>query len=252
SSSAAMSRFCSADLPDATAFYNSKTGRGTTQRIFMNGEEAGSGGRAFGHIATGPNAGSTYELPYLGKCSWENSVACPYESDKTIVVGLDDATPGQIYFYIGNKTNSGNEIERAGLSGGNLYGVSVQGLLTESSLSIPAANTPFSLTDLGQVQNLDGSTINTMSNNAGITNFLRPEDGTWDPTNQNDFYFVTTNSFNSPSRLWRLRFTDISQPELGGFITAVLDGTEGQRMLDNISIDHFGNLLLTEDVGGNA
>src|SRR5690606_25088305 len=58
SSSAAMSRFCSADLPDATAFYNSKTGRGTIQRIFMNGEEAGSGGRAFGHIATGPNAGS--------------------------------------------------------------------------------------------------------------------------------------------------------------------------------------------------
>ena len=42
------------------------------------------------------------------------------------------------------------------------------------------------------------------------------------------------------------------QPELGGTITAVLDGTEGHKMLDNITIDGGGHILLQEDVGNSA
>ncbi|MCC6818144.1 MAG: esterase-like activity of phytase family protein [Bacteroidia bacterium] len=248
----AFSRFCSADLPEVSAFYNAATGKGTQERIFMNGEESGSEGRAFAHIVTGPNSGTTYELPYLGKFSWENSIASPYASDKTIVAGTDDATPGQLYFYIGTKTSSGNEIEKAGLNGGKLFGVSVTGLTTEVSTSFPAAGTAFTLKDLGQVQNLTGSTLNTNSNTAGVTNFLRPEDGLWDPSNPNDFYFVTTNSFTNPSRLWRLRFTDINNPELGGTITVLLDGTEGPKMMDNIGIDNFGHILIQEDPGNQS
>ncbi len=247
---AAFNRFCSADLPEVSAFYNAATGLGTQERIFMNGEESGAEGRAFAHIVTGPNAGSSYELPYLGKFSWENSIASPLASNKTIVAGTDDATPGQVYIYIGTKTNSGNEIEKAGLSGGKLYGVAVNGLTTETSASVPTAGTAFTLKDLGQVQNMTGATLNTNSNAAGVTNFLRPEDGVWDPKNPADFYFVTTNSFTSPSRLWRLRFTDIANPELGGTITALLDGTEGPKMMDNIGIDNFGHLLIQEDPGG--
>ncbi|MEJ7589020.1 MAG: esterase-like activity of phytase family protein, partial [Ferruginibacter sp.] len=90
SPSATLSRFCSADLPAVPAFYNSATGLGTQERIFMNGEETGAEGRAFGHIATGPNAGTSYELPSLGKFSWENSVANPATGDKTVVAGMDD------------------------------------------------------------------------------------------------------------------------------------------------------------------
>lgn len=252
SSSAAFARFCSADLPEVSAFFNAATGLGTKERIFMNGEENGNEGRAFAHIATGAEAGATYELPYLGKFSWENSVASPYSSDKTLVMGLDDATPGQVYLYIGSKKSSGTEIEKAGLIGGKLYGITVNGLTTESSSAIPAPNTAFSLTDMGAIQNSTGSALNSISNAAGVTNFLRPEDGAWDPSNPNDFYFVTTNSFSSPSRLWRLRFKDIANPELGGTVTAVLDGTEGQKMMDNMTIDNFGHILLTEDVGGNT
>ena len=43
-------RFCSADLPAATAFFNPATGLGTTERIYMNGEEVGNEGRAFGTV----------------------------------------------------------------------------------------------------------------------------------------------------------------------------------------------------------
>ncbi len=251
STSTAFNRFCSADLPEISAFYNSTTGKGTMERIFMNGEEAGSGGRGFGHIVTGADAGTTYELPYLGKFSWENSIACPTESDTTMVIGTDDATPGQIYVYLGNKRNVGNDIEKAGLTGGKLFGIAVSGMTVETNSSLPTPGTPFSLAEIGHVQNMSGSAINSASNIAGVTNFLRPEDGAWDPSNPNDFYFVTTNSFSSPSRLWKVHFTNPSSPSLGGTVEAVLDGTEGQRMLDNITIDHYGHILMVEDVGGN-
>jgi Esterase-like activity of phytase/Secretion system C-terminal sorting domain/Abnormal spindle-like microcephaly-assoc'd, ASPM-SPD-2-Hydin/Bacterial protein of unknown function (DUF839) len=252
STTAAMNRFCSADLPEVSAFYNAATGMGTKERIFMNGEEAGSEGRAMGHIVTGPAAGTSYELPYLGKFSWENAVASPISSDTTVVIGMDDATPGQVYVYIGTKKNTGTDIDKAGLNNGRCYGVTVTGLTTETSASVPAPATPFTLTDMGSVQNMTGAALNTASNTAGVTTFLRPEDGAWDPSSPNDFYFATTNSFSSPSRLWRLRFNNAANPALGGTITAVLDGTEGQKMLDNITVDNYGHILLVEDVGGDA
>jgi hypothetical protein len=252
SSSAAFARFCSADLPAVSAFYNSTTGLGTQERIFMNGEESGSEGRAMAHIVTGSEAGTSYELPALGNLSMENQVACPSSGDKTVVVGMDDATPGQVYFYVGTKTNTGTAIEKAGLTNGNLYGVSVTGMSTETNGSVPEPGTAFTLVDLGDVTALTGATINTNSNNNGVTTFLRPEDGAWDPSTPSDFYFATTNGFSNPSRLWRLRLTDVTNPTLGGTIEAVLDGTEGQKMLDNITIDHYGHVLMVEDVGGNA
>ncbi|HPH85865.1 MAG TPA: SprB repeat-containing protein, partial [Ferruginibacter sp.] len=100
----AFSRFCSADLPAVSAFYNQSTSLGTQERIFMNGEESGVEGRAVAHIATGVATGNSYELPYLGKFAWENAVAAPSTGNKTLVAGLDDGTGGQVYFYIGTKT----------------------------------------------------------------------------------------------------------------------------------------------------
>lgn len=247
----AFSRFCSADLPPVSAFYNSTTGLGTQERIFMNGEESGTEGRAVGHIVTGVNAGTSYQLPYLGKFAWENSVASPTAGDKTIVAGMDDGPGGQVYFYSGAKTNTGSEIDKAGLSNGKLFGVSVAGMAKEDTLGVPAVGTRFMLTDLGSVQNMTGGALDTASVAAGVTTFLRPEDGAWDPSNLRDFYFNTTDAFTLPSRLWRLRFDDPANPEAGGTIEAVLDGTEGQKMLDNMAIDKFGHILLLEDVGNN-
>jgi hypothetical protein len=250
---AAFGRFCSADMAEVSAFYNSHTGMGTQERIFMNGEETGNEGRMMAHVATGPDAGNSYELPYLGKFSCENQVANPHRSDKTIVAGFDDTTPGQVYIYVGTKTNTGNTITKAGLTGGTLYGVAVTGVVSESNtpLNIPA-NSTFTLMPLPQANAITGASLNTLSNNLGVTTFLRPEDGAWDPSHPEDLYFNTTNAFNANSRLWRLRFTDIENPQLGGTITAVLDGTEGQQMMDNLGIDHSGHILIVEDVGNNA
>jgi hypothetical protein len=248
----AFGRFCAADLPVTSAFYNSATGLGTQTKIFMTGEENGDEGRAFANIVSGTEAGTTYELPRLGKYSYENAVACPSSGDKTVVIGLDDSSPGQVYVYVGTKTNSGTEIDKAGLTNGALYGIKVNGMTAESSLSVPSANTAFTLESLGNTEAMTGATLSANSITAGVTEFLRPEDGAWDPSNVQDFYFATTNSITSPSRLWKLHFTDVNNPLLGGEITAVLDGTEGQKMLDNLTIDNAGHILLLEDVGNNV
>lgn len=249
---AGFGRFCSADLAAVSAFYNDYTGKGTQSRIFLNGEETGDNGRMMAHIATGPEAGMTFELPFLGKFSCENQVANPRRSDKTIVAGFDDTTPGQVYIYVGNKMAAGNAITRAGLTNGLLYGVTVSGAMFEGQVLNIAAGTAFSLTPVGAIQNMTGTNQQTLSASLGITQFLRPEDGAWDPSNPSDLYFNTTNAFNSPTRVWRLRFTDIENPQLGGTITAVLDGTEGGQMFDNMGIDNMGHIFLNEDVGGNA
>jgi hypothetical protein len=246
-----FTRFCSGDLSPVSAYWDPASGLGTQNRIYMNGEESGTEGRAFGHVASGPDAGKSYELPYLGKQAWENVVACPKTQTKTIVCLMDDTTPGQVFVYVGTKTNTGLDVDKAGLTNGKLYGISVPSMLAETNATFAPAASTFTLIDLGQVQSITGSSLNTMATNSGVTTFLRPEDGSWNPANVNEFYFNTTNAFNSPSRVWKLVFTNIAQPELGGTITAVLDGTEGQQMFDNMGIDHWGHILLQEDVGNN-
>lgn len=261
----AISRFCSADLPAVSAFYNSKTGKGYTGRIFMNGEETGAEGRAFAHIVTGPGAGTSYELPSLGRLSYENSLASPFEQDKTIVISTDDSTPGQVYVYIGEKQSSGSEIEKAGLHGGTLYGIKVTGFAVEDAAAaatrtagIPSG-TRFGLHAFGDVRNLSGAQLQTASVGAGVTEFLRPEDGAWDTRNPNVFYFVTTDRFDNVkdgsgtqigrSRLHKLTFDDIRDPTLGGKIDLLIDGTGPAQMFDNITVDRDGNLILMEDPG---
>ena len=243
-----IGRLCSADLPAEYAFYNPFTRLGTFERLFMNGEEVGPEGRAFAHTMNG----TSYELPRLGKFSWENAVAHPFAGNKTVVVGTDDATPGQVYVYVGTKTKFGNVIDRAGLNNGVLYGIKVDGFPTEISASgIGGVSRRFTMHSLGNTQNTTGAQLETASTANGVTRFLRPEDGHWDVSNFNDFYFVTTNSFNATSRLWRLRFDDYFNPELGGNIEAVVNNSSaGQQMFDNMTIDTRGRAMIQEDPGG--
>ena len=108
------------------------------------------------------------------------------------------------------------------------------------------------MVNLGDVSGMTGAEIDAASEAAGVTSFLRPEDGAWDTLNPNRFYFVTTGAFDQPSRLWAADFTDASNPAAGGTIKLLLNGTEGQQMLDNMTVDAHGKVILQEDVGNNA
>ena len=249
----AFNRFCSADLAKPGAFYNAETGLGYQDgRLFLNGEESGVEGRAFAHIASGPEAGNSYELAWLGNMAFENVVANPAGGDLTMVGMMDDGQNGQVYFYMGQKQATGNAIEQAGLTGGSLFGIHVDDLAAtannESNGSTLGGDfqSAFSMVDLGDVSGKTGAEIDAASEAAGVTSFLRPEDGAWDTQNTDRFYFVTTNAFNAPSRLWALDFND---DHTGGTVSMLLDGTEGQQMLDNITVNQDGKLMLCEDVG---
>ena len=246
-----FSRFCSADLPRISALYNAETGKGYDGRIFMDGEESGAEGRAMAHVVAD---GSSWELPAIGKMSFENSLANWDTGDRTIVAATDDqgGGRGQVYVYAGDKKTSGNAVEKAGLTGGSLYGIKVDGIPFEDAASGIASGTHFSAYSFGDVSSWTGAQLETTSNDNGVTNFRRPEDGAWDPVDPNVFYFVTTDVFNGKSRLWRLNFADASHPELGGTIDMLLDGTEGQNMLDNIGPNRRGQIVLQEDIGDNT
>ncbi|MCB1122257.1 MAG: hypothetical protein KJT03_11955, partial [Verrucomicrobiae bacterium] len=267
--SVALNRFCSADLAPQSAFYFD--GFGTEERIFLGGEESDAAfgdpyGKAWATLATGSLKGYSYELPRLGRMSFENVVASPYPQMKTIVAGLDDSasnsndTLGEVYFYIGEKNGAaGPPIAKAGLNNGNLYALAVDGLPIEKIRTGlgkgKGAVAPFRLANLGDVSDDDGTGLYDMTvanNSLGVTKFLRPEDGHWNPLNPNEFYFVTTGRFGGPGRLWKVIFTDIQNPEIGGLLELVLDGTEGMVSPDNIVVDYQGNVFIQEDPGGSA
>lgn len=243
-----FSRLCSADLPPISAFYDAASGLGYNGHIYMNGEESGADGRAFAHLLDG----HSYELRGLGRFSWENSVAHPNPGIKTVVVGVDDSGGGQVYVYVGTKTTSSHPIEAAGLINGVLNGIKVTGFTNEIAATGIPSGTAFTGFDLGDVKGLTGAQLDRASVTNGVTGFNRPEDGCWDPSHPRDFYFVTTASFEGNSRLWRLRFIDPTNPALGGTIDMLLNGTEGQRMMDNITMTDRGDILIQEDPGNQA
>ncbi|MGZ8739086.1 MAG: hypothetical protein ACXWZ8_00610, partial [Gaiellaceae bacterium] len=151
-----FARFCSADLPAKSAFYNAATGNGFDGRLFMNGEENGATGRGFAHSLDG----RSFELPWLGRFSFENSLANPGTGDRTVVVSQDDQGGGlgQVYVYAGDKKSSGaTPVEQAGLTGGGLYGIKVTGYPAEvAATGIPSC-TRFGAYSFGDASSKSGA-----------------------------------------------------------------------------------------------
>jgi len=266
-----FSRFCSADLAAPTAFINASGTLGTTARIFMNGEEGGSG-FVQGTVVSGPNTGKSYTLGKFnlnsngntdgltGFGAWENAVACPFSQDKTVVIGLNDGGSGiqnnALSVYVGTKLAAGSEVDKAGLTNGTLKHV----LVTGNPVEIVNATT--------RTTNITNGSRFTLSATAS-TSFSRPEDGSWDPNPARPgvFYFVTTDRLDTVndglgsqigrSRLWRLTFDDITNPDLGGKIDILIEGKvvdgELMNMFDNLCVNaQNGHIILQEDVGGAA
>ncbi len=281
---ARLNRLCSADLPAPSAFYNPASGNGYDGRLFMDGEEGGTTGRPWGHVVA---TGDSWELtPWLGNMSYENVVANAHTGDATVVMNLDDgdATVGQqVYLYRGTKTDAGNPVEKAGLTNGKLYGVKVLGIPQSEYQKTDwkvGDEFEFELVDVSAHAGVGGPGPNTLDGDSqalGVTNFQRPEDGSWDPQHPSDFYFDTTSSFGprpdenrtGQTRLWRLRFDDPADPSKGGTITLLINGpvgtadspsasgtqsasSPGPQMFDNLTVNDRGQVLLVEDVGNQA
>ena len=264
----AFNRFCSGDLPAVTAFYNPATGLGTEERIYMNGEEGGATGYQLAHVVTGPDTGSTYVLGKFnlstngsglsGVAASENTLANPYPQDKTIVISASDGGSGvqnnALGVYVGTKQATGSDVDKAGLTNGTLKFVNVAGNPTEI------------VNNTTRATNITSGTRFTL-NATSSTTFSRPEDGQWNPLDPREFYFVTTDQLDQAAdgvgaqvgmtRLWRLTFDDITNPNLGGKIDLLINGRTvgGQKvnMFDNMTVNEkTGVVLLQEDTGNAA
>ena len=267
-STVTFNRFCSADLAAPRAFFNPRSGLGSHARIFLNGEEGGATGYAIAHIASGPSKSSSFILGKFNTTTngsggsevggWENLLANPFPQNKTVVIGTNDGGTGimnnSVVVYVGTKTNSGSEVDKAGLTNGVVKFVSVDGIANEISNAMERTS---SIT----------SGMRFTLNDTASTHFSRPEDGAWNPRNPNEFYFVTTDQLDKTdliggtqkggTRLWRLTFDDIKNVDVGGKIDLLLNsaslpggvGVHKPTMFDNISVNIDGTITLLEDVG---
>lgn len=272
-------RPCSADLPALGAFFDATSGAGYDGRIFLNGEETGAEGKAFAWVVSGTDAGKVYELPHHGKYSYENLLArTNYGANpgaanllQTVVVGTDDTTPGEVYVYLGTKTNSGNAVERAGLANGQVYGVKASSSVGYSGAialeNATGINGTFTLAPIftnATIAAKTGAEFQAASTAAGVTQFARPEDAHW--LDHDSLILATTGAsvggVTVTSKIYQLDFnSDAANGILttGGNIRVVVDsnnitGRDGAkaRSFDNLTVGNDGLIYIQEDPGNSA
>ncbi len=243
---------CSADLPEQGAFHDPASGTGTPRRLLLNGEENGNG-RAFATVVDGPDAGSSYLLAGLGRASWENQVTMPDTGRQTVVVGTDDSPRGEIYVYVGEKSGEGNDVERAGLTGGRLFGVRIEGVAEETDATVlPARGAAFSLVEIPGAAAMSTAVLQSTSLALGVSQLARAEDSAWDPSQAGRLYATTTGTQLTTSRLWSLDFNDPADVTAGGVARVEVSSPAfpgGPRSMDNLTVNQRGQVLVQEDRG---
>jgi hypothetical protein len=267
-----ISRFCSATLVQAggLSFKSGSTTYGYEGPVFLSGEEDGDSGYARGFAFDMDGHG--IQLPRMGLASWENLMPNLKPGINTVVMGNEDgsATDSQLFMYVGKKTTTGTFADKAGLTNGDLMVMNIPGIANDNAFR--AAYGKNKAVDVTFKKTIwDGNIATQQADHAAQgTEMTRVEDGEWDPTNPNVFYFVTTESNKdagatkaNPAEptfsrdgggLWRLTFVDGQNPDLGAKLELLLDGSEAPYLSkpDNLAVTKDGIVLLQEDPGNNG
>ena len=181
-----------------------------------------------------------------------------------MVIGTNDGGTGimlnTVAVYVGDKTNSGSEVDKAGLTNGVTKFVKVEGANDASGATTDEISN--ATTRATSIVSGTSFTLSDAVTDPNVTTFSRPEDGAW--ADAKTFYFVTTDRLDQTdlagktqqggTRLWRLNF---NADYTGGTIDVVIDtanwdvATRGPKpnMFDNLSVNADGTISLLEDVG---
>jgi hypothetical protein len=266
-----LNRFCSANLVQAGGllYKEGKKTFGYSGAVYFTAEEGSDSSRTFAFDENG----NGFQLPKMGLGGYENALANPASGKSTVVMLNEDgaATSSQLNMYIGTKQEKGaNFAEKAGLTNGQLYSISVKNARTDNKFRATYK--------IGEKAEVGFNPLNTdpayaevqaQAQGAGTT-FSRVEDGEWDPKNPNVYYFITTESNKdagataaNPAEptfsrdggaLWRLTFKDVKNPLKGASLEMLLNGTEAPYLSkpDNLAVDESGHILIQEDPGNNG
>ena len=262
-----ISRFCSATYSPAGTFIYK--GVGYEGGLYTAGEEAGDEARGFAFDMNGIG----YQLPRVGMTAFENVIPGIKAGPNTVVIGLEDgsATDSQLTVYIGKKQSLGSAIDKAGLTNGDLYALNIPSAKTDNIFRATAGKNNKVTAEFKKVEWNTTPVLFAKGVRENSTAFARIEDGNWDPSNPNVFYFVTTESNKDPiatapnpatptvsrdgGALWRLTFKDAQDPLLGAELEMLLNGGEALMLSkpDNITVTNDGKvILIQEDPGNNA
>lgn len=261
-----ISRFCAAMYAAAGTFIHN--GVGYDGGLFFSGEEAGDESRGFAF----DEEGTGYQLPRMGMLSFENIMPSLKPGANTVAIASEDNQDGQLYVYAGKKQATGTAIDKAGLTNGDLHVMNIPTIKSDNLFRTTVGKNKKMPAEFVKVDwNTTPSAFAKEGREKGTT-LARIEDGHWDPSNPNVFYFVTTESNKDPiatapnpatptvtrdgGALWRLTFKDAQNPALGAELEMLLNGGESSVYMskpDNITVTEDGKyILIQEDPGKNA
>lgn len=269
---AGFSRFCSGYLA-ASGFVDEN---GDSIPVYFAPEESGNPSRGW---AVTPE-GNALAIEGLGRYSKEQVYAASQDradnSDRTVLLSMEDTGDGEIYMYVGDQTDADPNGFRD----------------TEDSLYVlrveDADGKIFSYEDLPENEDLVGrwvpvpdefaldatgdeleAFVNGQEDNGDVrsTNFRRPEDIHEDPNSPGTFYLVTTgqteingsleeeatNPSQADNPYGKLhRFTLNPDDPTGemNFEFLMSGGPDKGVSFDNMVVDRNGNVVIQEDVTG--
>ncbi|MEB3333772.1 MAG: alkaline phosphatase PhoX [Cyanobacteriota bacterium] len=272
-----FSRFCSANLSDPFQFGG---GRGFVDRLYLVGEESGSG-RFF---ALDTANGELHHLPALGRGGWESAVAVNTGSANTVALMLFDDTSGTanyLYLWVGTKDPSSSDLlRRNGLatSSGGLYAWKAETINTPTGLAAIPLNSSVSgpwewLGSGDQIAALPtAAALRALAQGRGAMEFIRIEDGDVDPVSGQQVAFNTTGG-SAGDLYGNTNVIDLSSAFTADGVLRTTPGTsslrvivdgdrvtgvarqEGVRNPDNIAWGRNGKVYIQEDrslLGGTA
>jgi hypothetical protein len=190
---------------------------GFDRYIYLAGEEtspSGSFDSSKGGSAIAFFDGEAHVLPDLGHMSWENAVVKSNTGNKIVIMNMEDGPAtldNQLWMYVGTKNRkSASVLERNGLVGGKLFFLRSQDPARNSEASFREGSITGEWVEITGGGDQPESALEAQADEKNAMTFIRPEDGTFNKRNPNQFFWVTTGGNDSVNRLGRLYQLDLA------------------------------------------
>jgi hypothetical protein len=247
-------RFCSASLSYKEA--------GFDRPIYFAGEES-SGAATFdglGGLGIAIFDNELHTMPKFGRFSWENTVAQPKKGNKTVLIGMEDGPAGpqsQLYMYIGIKEKGRNAtaMRKNGLDNGLMYVFVSDTPNMTNEVVFQNGFIEGHWEKIVHPENLTDVQLDAAAVALGAFGFIRTEDGSFDPNNPDDYYFVTTGG--SPGNmLGRVYHMQLDPTDPSGYtkITVLVNADQvvaagGDTAVSPDNVDMDGDYIIVNEDG---